>query len=142
MTGHADSTRTAVDLLDAVAVGFRAQADAALRAHDLSYDQWRVLERLALAGPRAMSELRSEARLTGPTLTRVVDRLAETALVYRDVDPADRRRVVVHLSDRGRRLYDALRPDLGRLVRDALAPLSPEEAQTLGRLLERLSTHR
>ncbi|TNC19539.1 MarR family transcriptional regulator [Georgenia sp. 311] len=140
MTG--DTPRTAVDLLDAIAVGFRAQAEAVLREHDLTYDQWRVLERLALAGPRTMRELRTAARLTGPTLTRVVDRLAETALVYRDVDAADRRRVVVHVSERGRRLYDRLCPDLDRIERDALAPLSSEEARTLGRLLERLSAGR
>jgi len=140
MTG--ENPRTAVDLLDAIAVGLRAQAEAVLREHDLTYDQWRVLQRLALTGPRTMRELRTEVRLTGPTLTRVVDRLAETALVYRDVDAADRRRVVVHVSDRGRRLHDALRPDVGRIEQDALAPLSPDEARTLGRLLERLSAGR
>lgn len=139
MGTRADTSRTAVDLLDAVAVGFRVQAENTLRAHDLSYDQWRVLQRLATGGPRTMRELREEARVTGPTLTRVVDRLAETALVYRNVDPADRRRVVVHLSDRGRRLHDTLRPDLVRLEQDTLAPLSAEEADLLGRLLERLS---
>lgn len=140
MSARADRSRTAVDLLDAVALDFRAQAESTLRAHRLSFDQWRVLQRLAAAGPRTMRELRDEARVTGPTLTRVVDRLAERALVYRNVDAGDRRRVVVHLSDRGRQLYEGLRPDVGRLEKNTLAPLSAEEAELLGRLLERLST--
>lgn len=142
MTGRAESPRTAVDLLDALAVSLRAQAEAVLRSHDLTHDQWRVLEQLAHGGARTMRELGAEARVTGPTLTRVVDRLAESALVYRDVDAADRRRVVVHLSERGRRLHSELRPHLGRIEREALSPLTSEEERTLGHLLTRLATGR
>lgn len=139
MGGQADKSRTAVDLLDAVAVSFRARAESELRAHDVTYDQWRVLQTLVVGGAQSMRQLRENVRVTGPTLTRVVDRMAETALVYRNVDATDRRRVVVHVSDRGRALHNALQPQLRRLEREALAPLSATEADLLGRLLERLA---
>ncbi|HLV05887.1 MarR family transcriptional regulator [uncultured Georgenia sp.] len=138
MTGRTDTRRTAVDLLDDVAAGMRTRAEAVLRSHGLSYDAWRVLQSLAADGPQPMRQLRESTRITGPTLTRVVDRLAETALVYRNVDAADRRRVVVHLSDRGRAVHETLRPDLARLEQEALAPLSADEAALLEELLERI----
>jgi len=131
-----------VDLLDEVAGGLRARIERTVRGRGLSYDQWRVLTTLADGGPQPMRALAEATRITGPTLTRVVDRLAESALVYRNVDAGDRRRVVVHVSDRGRRLVGDLRPQVADLERDALEPLSADEAELLGQLLERLTALR
>jgi DNA-binding MarR family transcriptional regulator len=74
------------------------------------------------------------------TATRIVDRLGERSLLYRNVDAADRRRVLVHAADRGRRLHRSLAPRIAEAERDGLAALSRAEARTLRRLLERLAT--
>lgn len=52
-----------------------------------------------------MTQLRELTGLTGPTLTRVVDHLIANALAHREVDPLDRRRVLVHVSVDGAHTY-------------------------------------
>ncbi len=132
-------SRSDIDLLRLATSGLSSRLEDVLAAHDLTLDGWRVLRSLAGSGPQAMTALAAATRTTGPTLTRVVDRLAERALVYRDVDVADRRRVVVHVSDRGRRTCRSLEPRVAEAERDGLAALSGRETRTLRRLLERIA---
>jgi DNA-binding MarR family transcriptional regulator len=129
-----------VDLLRQVASGLTARVEEILVGSDLSLDQWRVLHILTEAGPLSMSDLSGRTRIPGPTATRIVDRLVERSLLYRNVDPTDRRRVVVHVSERGRALRRSIAPRITEAERDGLAVLSSAETRTLRRLLERLAT--
>ncbi|MDL5156150.1 MarR family winged helix-turn-helix transcriptional regulator [Actinomycetospora termitidis] len=72
--------------------------------------QWLVMRPLAAQGDLTMGDLVAGTGLNDSTLTRVVDRLATSGLVFRGVDPTDRRRVRVSLSARGRTLHDRLAP--------------------------------
>ncbi|MBC3194916.1 MarR family transcriptional regulator [Pseudonocardia sp. C8] len=73
--------------------------------HRLSIDQWRVLDILADGNGRPMSELAAAIVVPGATLTKIVDRLVDAALVYRLVDDRDRRRVLAFISDKGREVH-------------------------------------
>lgn len=79
-----------------------ADVEQVLGKEGLTLDQWLVLDALSGKGGLAMAELADRTLATAPTLTRVVDKLVTTAQAYREVDDADRRRVLVHLSARGR----------------------------------------
>ena len=90
----------------------------------LSLQQWMVLGQLAERGEQAMGDLVRATRFNDSTLTRVVDRLATRGLIYREVDPTDRRRVRVALSTRGHALHRRLAPSVRereRALTDALA---------------------
>ena len=106
-------------------------------AHGLTVDQWRMLERLARGGADTMAGLAASLALTGPTATRVADRLVTLALAYRDVDTTDRRKVVLRLSRRGRRLHDQLAPDVAAQLEQALSNLDSDERTLLSDLLYR-----
>lgn len=136
----AGATPSHVDLLRHAASGLTSHVEQILTGAGLTLDQWRVLRLLAESGPLSMSDVSARTRITGPTGTRVVDRLVERALLYRDVDAADRRRVLVHVAERGRALHRSLAPRIAAAERDGLSALSPAEARTLRRLLERLTT--
>lgn len=101
----------------------------------LTVDQWRMVERLARAGAETMADLTAVLALTGPTTTRVADRLVTWALAYRDVDDTDRRRVVLRLARRGRRLYDELAAEVEAAQADVLAGIDPEQRERLSELL-------
>lgn len=134
----AESPRSHVDLLRQATVGLAFRVEKILLHHRLTLDQWRVLRALADNGPLSMSDLGSRTRISGPTLTRVVDRLVERSLIYRNVDAADRRRVLVHVAERGRVLHRSLAPRIDEAEQTGLSALSDAEAATLRRLLERL----
>lgn len=63
---------------------------------------WRVLGVLRHGDGLTMSDISAAMSIPPPTLTRIVDRLVDSGLVLRRVDATDRRRVLVHLSARGK----------------------------------------
>jgi long-chain acyl-CoA synthetase len=73
---------------------------------DLSVPQYRVLALLA-GGPAASSWLADRLTVSPPSVTAVVDGLVARALVVRNPDPSDRRRLNLELTEAGRRLLVA-----------------------------------
>ncbi|CAD5932493.1 MarR family winged helix-turn-helix transcriptional regulator [Streptomyces cyaneofuscatus] len=110
-----------------------------LDAYDCSVDAWRVLDLLSGDEGRGMTALAEDAALPAPTLTKLIDQLVDQNVVFRRVDPADRRRVLVQLTPRGLRR----RRQLSRAVRAEWGPTSPglteDEENQLMPLLGRLS---
>ena len=100
-------------------------------------DAWRVLHLLADDAGHPMSEIAAHAMVPAPTLTKIVDRLADRGLVYRRADDADRRRVLVLLSGRGRTLHDELAPRVAAVERAVHEALGADAATVLA-ALERL----
>lgn len=72
---------------------------------ELTLDQWLVLDALR-GSAQTMTDLAERTCITGPTLTRIIDRLVSIAAVYRELDAGDRRKVRVHLSARGKGLHE------------------------------------
>jgi DNA-binding MarR family transcriptional regulator len=110
-----------------------------LRGSGLTLERWRILDLLADRQGMTMSEIASAVVVTGPTLTRIVDDLATRALVHREVDVHDRRRVLVHLTPRGQRLRRSLRPAVVEAETAALSALTDDQRTTLSALLARLT---
>jgi DNA-binding MarR family transcriptional regulator len=75
---------------------------ALLATEGMSVETWRVLSLLADGAGHPMTAIADFALMPPPSLTKLVDRLVSDNLVYRRADPADRRRVLVHLTARGR----------------------------------------
>lgn len=100
-------------------------------------EQWRVLDLLSDGAGRPMSEIAGHAQVPAPTLTKIVDRLVDAALVHRRVDDGDRRRILVFLSEHGRERHAGLAPavaDAERRIADALGPDAAGLRELLGRL--------
>ena len=60
-------------------------------------------------------------------------------LVARTPRPGDRREVLLHLTDEGRAVYNALLPRIAAINRDLLSVLAPAEVEVLDGLLRRLN---
>lgn len=71
-------------------------------------------------GPLRISEIAREEGIGQPAATRMVARLEALGLVRRERGEADRRIVMVALTDRGQAELDLLRAQSRRLVREAL----------------------
>ncbi|HXV93613.1 MAG TPA: MarR family transcriptional regulator [Pseudonocardia sp.] len=112
--------------------------EAVLAPAGLTLDQWRVLGLLADGAGHPMSEVAAHARVPAPTLTKIVDRLVDAALVYRRADEIDRRRVLVFLSEHGRVTHERLAPRVARIDEAIVGELGTRDAARLGQLLERL----
>lgn len=112
--------------------------EAAVGGDGLTVDQWRVLDILADGEGHPMSEIAGTIVVPGPTLTKIVDKLVDAALVYRLVDDRDRRRVLAFLSDKGRNLHTDLAPKVADTETSAISVLG-DEGTVLMDLLLRLA---
>lgn len=109
--------------------------EGAVGGDGLTVDQWRVLDILADGEGHPMSEIAGTIVVPGPTLTKIVDKLVDAALVYRLVDDRDRRRVLAFLSDKGRSLHAVLAPKVADTETSAISVLGDEGDVLIGMLL-------
>ena len=80
-----------------------------LRELGLTYPQYLVLLVLWEAAPQTVGSLGSRLYLDSGTLTPLLKRMEAGGLISRRRDPEDERRVLVTLTEQGRRLRDAAR---------------------------------
>jgi DNA-binding MarR family transcriptional regulator len=114
------------------------QLSAALDTRGLTLAQWRVLSLLADGAGHPMTEAAEFAMLPAPSLTKVVDRMVSSNLVYRRPDLRDRRRVLIYSTARGRRLHQRLARDLEPAERVLAGVADERDAAELARLLHRI----
>lgn len=83
-----------------------------------------------------MHELATELGIDQSTATRTVAPLADLELVSRELDPTDRRCVVVSATATGRRVSGVISERRQVLMRDAVGRMAPERRLLLAELLE------
>jgi DNA-binding MarR family transcriptional regulator len=89
-------------LLASVALFRDAALDRALRPLGLNISRYRVLGVLARFGQCTMTQVANFTAMDRTTLTRIADQLVKAGQIVRSGAPADRRRVMLDLTDEGR----------------------------------------
>jgi len=113
----------------------RAQAER-LAPLGLTPAQERALRVIARDDePPRMTEIADRLGIVPRSLTTVVDALEEAGLVRREIDPSNRRAILLRLTDRGSAVRDELREARRRAAEDLFAPLSVADRKTLADLL-------
>ena len=116
----------------------RAQAER-LAPLGLTPAQERALRMIARDDePPRMTELADRLGIVPRSLTTVIDALEEAGLVRREIDPRNRRAILLRLTDRGTGVRDELREARRRAAEDLFASLSDEDRETLASLLAHL----
>ena len=87
-------------------------------------------------GPRRITELAAEERVTQPAITLLVNRLEERGWVKRIPDPSDRRAVLVSLTPKGEETFAQLRAEYRALLHEEMATLDDAEVETLATAVE------
>jgi DNA-binding MarR family transcriptional regulator len=120
----------------------RSQADG-LAPLGLTPAQGRALRMIARGQdeePLRMTELADRLGIVPRSVTTVVDALEEAGLVRREVDPRNRRAILLRLTDRGAAVRDDLREARRRAAEDLFAPLSADDRDALAGLLRLLDS--
>lgn len=103
-----------------------SEADA-----DITVDQWVILQQLDQQDGRSQLELARATYKDAPTVTRIIDLLAQKKLVERAPDPDDRRRFRICLTDRGRKKIASVLPLVISFRQAAWAGLNDEQIDQL-----------
>ena len=121
-----------------------AELRTTFAAHDLDaspFDVLATLRRNAAAGGLTPAALMRSAMVTSGAITQRLDRLEERGLVQRSPSDADRRSVLVQLTDAGRALVDQTLPDHVATEERLLAGLDAEQRELLASALRTLLEH-
>ncbi len=82
----------------------------ALKEHDLSPQQWRVIRVLVEEDALDATEIAERCALLMPSLSRILQNLHRRGLVARTTAKNDQRRSIVSITARGRKLFATLSP--------------------------------
>jgi DNA-binding MarR family transcriptional regulator len=130
-----------VDRIGGINRRIRRMHDETLDQLDLNMSDWHVLTALHWAGEpyrRKAGELARHADLTTGAMTSRLDALEKEGLVRRLRDPADRRTVVVELTEKGRQKHEqamGIQAQKESLLAEAL---TDREKEQLNGLLRRV----
>ncbi len=102
-----------------------------LAPRDMSLTSIAALSTLDRRGPRRITELAASEGVTQPTVTSLVASLVRAGYVERRGDPADKRAVVVAITEAGSAYMRARRAVTAGFFAEAVDKLSPEDAEIL-----------
>ncbi len=106
--------------------------------YGLSLAQYNALRVIRGAGTGGIPTLSIRERMIeeGTTITRLLDKLEEAALIRRERSVPDRRQVLCFVTEGGRKLLDSLDPLVNTADEEAVESLSPLELERFIDLLD------
>lgn len=104
----------------------------------LSLAQYNALRIIRGAGAAGVPTLAIRERMVdeGTTITRLVDKLEDAGLITRERTEADRRQVICHVTESGRRLLDGINPAVDAADAEAVGALNAGELERLITMLD------
>lgn len=107
-------------------------------AGDVSPTAATVLAGLARTGPQRVTDLARVAGVSQPAMTQLVNRLTQQGMLARVADDADRRAVLVEVTDAGREVLETRRGQRAGVLDAALARVSAEDRVAIAAALPAL----
>ncbi len=105
------------------------------REFGLTGPQLTVIKLLEQLGDLSLSSLSSRIKANNSTVTGIIDRMEREELVERERSEADRRIILIRLTDKGRKLAESIEVEPMEIFRKALAGLPREDIEALFRIL-------
>ncbi len=125
-------------LVNLIAKPFFGRID---KRYGLTLNEWRIVMTLANRPGTSISEICDHSGMHIMNVSRGVRRLIRKGRVLRSVDPADRRRSNLRLSDEGLTIFHEILPTAMEREELIRAGLSHDEADTFQHLLLKLIDH-
>lgn len=119
-------------------MAMRSLAGMYTKKFGLTLNGWRALAIIGRYEPVFPSDVASRATMEADKVTRAVDQLVNRGWVARKADTADRRRVVLTLTRRGKAIFDEI--DLARRVMETqfLSVLNGQELKAFYEVMAKL----
>ena len=98
--------------------------------------QLRVLMMISTRGPMNLGSVASALGVSAPNASRICDRVLKAGLLHRTEDPADRRNIMLTLTDEGRALIDRVAGHRRAAIRRVLRKMSAPDRKALASALD------
>ena len=118
----------------------RARLFNVLSKHGLTASQFGVLDALFHLGPSSQKDLGGHILKSGGNMTMVIDNLEKSGLVKRERSESDRRFINVHITEKGKKLFEKILPHTMEFIEAQMSELTATELEALGRLCVKLGS--
>ena len=108
------------------------------RKFDLHIPEWRMLVALANHAPCSANDVADQTSMDRARVSRAQQRLVDLKLITVTEDPADKRRVVLRLTEKGRQITNAIVPDALRTADWLIEALDANDRRRLEQILLKL----
>ena len=127
-------------LMEQIIKRYRQIALQALRENDagITVDQWIVLKQISENNGTSQVEIANSTVKDAPTTTRIIDQLTRKGLIAKQLDPEDRRRYMVFITEKGQALIRRLWPVVQDYRQIPVQNFSEAELDSLHRLLKKM----
>ncbi|MDO9592985.1 MAG: MarR family transcriptional regulator [Erysipelotrichaceae bacterium] len=106
--------------------------------YDLNLSEFGALEVLYHKGPLPVQAICEKVLIASSSMSYVIENLIKKELIEKIKDPSDRRIHIVHLTDKGVRLFDDIYPKHLAHMRSVIDVLDASEEYELQKLLKKL----
>lgn len=106
--------------------------------YGLNLSEFGALEVLYHKGPLPVQAICEKVLIANSSMSYVIENLIKKELIEKSKDPKDRRIHIVHLSEKGDKLFDEVYPKHLTHMRSVIDILSEAEEKELQRLLKKL----
>ncbi|MTI08999.1 MarR family winged helix-turn-helix transcriptional regulator [Curvivirga aplysinae] len=116
----------------------QAIKDVYAKEFGLSVNEWRTMANLHDFRPLSAKEIVERSSIGKVDVSRAITSLQEKDLLERHIDPTDRRRVLLCLTNKGKKMMNELLPLLREREKEILSGLNQEEYETLLQLMSKV----
>ena len=103
---------------------------------DITVDQWVILDQLNTRDGMSQNELAECTYKDAPTVTRIIDILCKKELTQRVMDPNDRRRFKIMLTQEGKAVIEKALPEVYAIRKQGWEGLEDQDYEHLMRILD------
>ncbi|NVD69603.1 MarR family transcriptional regulator [Duganella sp. BJB1802] len=118
---------------------YNVVAQRILDREGVTIAHWYYLRVLAERGTLNQLELSKRVGIASTTAVTALDNLEKRGLIRRSRDTSDRRKYFISLTDEGRRLIDALMPDIGEMLTASVHDISEADMRTFWNVLHQIA---
>ena len=120
---------------------FSRDLEMRIKPHGVGIGQWFFLRELWEEDGLTQGDLSTRAGMTAPTTVVAIRRMVKDGLVMREPDRKDRRKVRIHLTEKGRRFSRELLPSAYEVNKVATEGLSQDEIRQFRSVVERMKNN-
>src|SRR5690606_651371 len=102
----------------------------------ITADQWILLDLLSAEAPLSQYEIAAKSYKDAPTITRMLELMANKGLIRRMVDKEDRRRVNIELTAKGHKKHSETLPIIRDIRATGYENLSDSDLNELKRIMD------
>lgn len=99
--------------------------------YGLSFEQYLILQEIKADSSISLKDIAAKRRVTRGAISRQAGVLIKNKYIFQEIDPNDRRRMILHLTDEGQAVVDDLSPKVSARFNNWIESFGQEKTKAM-----------